>query len=114
MVTFTSAGVSDAAADEVSVVEGESATLNSGFKRTQKDRMGWYFNNIRIAGLNGDQINICADDVCPKTFRGRLKLDNTSGSLIIANTRKTDSGPYQLQINNGRMEKKFIVTVQGT
>ncbi|XP_073793247.1 uncharacterized protein si:dkey-19a16.12 isoform X2 [Danio rerio] len=106
-------GVSDAAADEVSVMEGESATLNAGIVKTQKDRIRWYFNGSRIAELNGDQVKICVDDVCPDRFRGRLQLDNTSGSLIVTNTRKTDSGLYQLQINSRRTEKKFILSVQG-
>ncbi|XP_073792243.1 uncharacterized protein isoform X1 [Danio rerio] len=105
--------VSDAAADKVSVMEGESATLNTGIIKTQTDRIRWYFNNNRIAELNGDQVKICVDDVCPERFRGRLQLDNTSGSLIITNTRKTDSGLYQLQINSRRTEKKFILSVQG-
>ncbi|XP_056303728.1 uncharacterized protein LOC130215894 isoform X1 [Danio aesculapii] len=109
-----SRGVCDVATDvPVSVTVGESATLDTGIIRTQKDRIRWYFNNNRIAELNEGQMKICTDDVCPERFRGRLQLDNTSGSLIITKAKKTDSGPYQLQINSRRTEKKFIFTVQG-
>ncbi|CAM4660137.1 unnamed protein product [Leuciscus chuanchicus] len=115
-------GVSAAERDEVkrkSVKEGESVTLDSGVIKSTNDVMTWYFNEILIAEITGDQSKICTDDQCKERFRDRLKLDHQTGSLIITNTRNTDSGEYKLQIiiNNSRFSitrvKRFSVSVIG-
>ncbi|KAK7126571.1 hypothetical protein R3I94_017913 [Phoxinus phoxinus] len=49
-------------------------------------------------------------------FRGRLQLDNKTGSLTITNTRITDSELYTLQIitsNREAIERKYRVIVYG-
>ncbi len=120
---ISSSGPSDVAADEVSVSvkEGDSVTLQPDVKTNQQDRIRWYFNDTRVAQMNGDFSITCTDVQCNEgneIFRGRLKLDHQTGSLTITNTRTTDSGLYRLQIssrnnsNNENIEEIFSVTVQ--
>ncbi|KAK7126486.1 hypothetical protein R3I94_017839 [Phoxinus phoxinus] len=74
--------------------------------------MTWYFNDTCITEITGDQSNICTDDQCKERFRDRLKVNQTA-SLIITNTRNTDSGDYNLKIIYDRFNiiKSFSVTV---
>ncbi len=70
----------------VSVMEGDSVTLNTDVKINQQEKIHWYFNDIRIAYINGDLSDICTDVQCnegTERFRDRLKLDNQTGSLTI-------------------------------
>ncbi|XP_077081459.1 uncharacterized protein LOC143735239 [Siphateles boraxobius] len=111
-------GASGVDTDRVSVMEGDSVTLNTGFQTNQQDRIRWYYNDIRIAQINRDQSKICTDVQCNKDterFRDRLKLDHQTGSLIITNIQNTDSGVYQLQISSGSSdsEKTFSVILYG-
>ncbi|XP_052446549.1 uncharacterized protein LOC127988074 [Carassius gibelio] len=104
---------------EKSVKEGESVTLHSGVVRQPNEVMRWYYKDIPIAEITGDQSNsICSDVQCKERFRDRLKLDHQTGSLTITNTRTTDSGEYKLEISRkGRLgnsainEKSFGVNV---
>jgi len=80
---------------------GESVTLDPGVTNTS-EVMTWYFKDIPIAEITGDQSQTCTDVQCEERFRVRLKLDHQTGSLIITNTTNTDSGLYKLQINNSR------------
>ncbi|XDV23879.1 hypothetical protein PO909_028244, partial [Leuciscus waleckii] len=112
---ISSSGASGAVTDEVSVMEGDSVTLNSGVQTNQQDRIRWYYNGICIAQINRDQSKICTDVQCNEgneRFRDRLKLDHQTGSLTIMNTRNTDSGVYQLHIGSDS-EKIFSVFVTG-
>ncbi|XP_048038378.1 uncharacterized protein LOC125263394 isoform X2 [Megalobrama amblycephala] len=102
----------------VSVMEGDSATLNTGVQTNQQESIRWYFNDIRIAQINGDLSRICTDVQCNEgtgRFRDRLKLDHQTGSLTITNTRNTDSGDYELLIINSSSysRKTFSVSVHG-
>ncbi|XP_016409580.1 uncharacterized protein LOC107741387 [Sinocyclocheilus rhinocerous] len=81
-----------------SVKEGEAVTLDSRVIKIQNDMMTWYFNDILITEITGDQSKICTDEQCKERFRDRLKLDHQTGSLTITDTRTTDSGLYQLKI----------------
>ncbi len=97
--------------------ERESVTLYTGVVNPD-DLMMWYFNDILIAEITGDN-KICTDVQCKdgdERFRDRLKLDNQTGSLTITNTRTTDSGDYKLQISNSGSSvimRSFRVTVTG-
>ncbi|KAF4097217.1 carcinoembryonic antigen-related cell adhesion molecule 1-like [Onychostoma macrolepis] len=104
-----------AGAEGVSVMEGDPVTLNTDVTITPQQRIKWYFNDNRIAQIIGGQSSICTDAECPERFRDRLKLDHQTGSLIITDTRTTDSGFYRLQIvSNTISDKTFNVTVIGT
>ncbi|XP_058616455.1 uncharacterized protein LOC131530290 isoform X2 [Onychostoma macrolepis] len=99
-----------------SVKEGESVSFDPGEIKKQNNLMAWYFNNSLIAEIIGNQSKICTHDQCEdadERFRDRLKLDHQTGSLTVLNTRTTDSGDYQLQINSSRISiiKIFSVTV---
>ncbi|XP_698054.5 fibroblast growth factor receptor 1 [Danio rerio] len=96
-------------AEPVSVKEGDSVTLHTGVKTNQQDDVKWYFNNITIVEITGDQSKICEDYRCKERFRDRLKLDHQTGSLTIFDIRNTDSGYYQLIVLN--TVKSFNVSV---
>ncbi len=114
---FSSSGASGVEA-EVSVMEGDSVSLHTGVKTDQQHTIRWFYNNIRITQITGDQSKFCSDDLCPERFRDRLELDQT-GSLTIRNTRTTDSGDYHLQITSSsssfsvRRMRSFSVSVTG-
>ncbi|CAM4660540.1 unnamed protein product [Leuciscus chuanchicus] len=99
----------------LSVMEGDSVTLNTGVQTNQQEKIKWYFNDTRIAQITGDLNKICTDVQCnegTERFRDRLKLDNQTGSLTITNTRTEDSGVYKGQIINGSsIPRIFNVTV---
>ncbi|XP_056304386.1 fibroblast growth factor receptor 3 isoform X2 [Danio aesculapii] len=108
-------GVSGVDKDEVFVSRGDSVTLQTGVETNQQDRFMWFYEGIRIAELRGDLSYICTDVQCDEDaerFRGRLKLDNQTGSLTIVNTIFTDRGEYQMKINStsgSSREKIFYV-----
>ncbi|XP_016314648.1 SLAM family member 9-like [Sinocyclocheilus anshuiensis] len=82
----------------VSVMEGDSATLNINDTDIQKeDQIMWRFGHILIAHINRkNNKSMVYDDKAGERFRGRLKLDNETVSLSITNTRTTDSGVYNI------------------
>ncbi|XP_016396741.1 uncharacterized protein LOC107730409 [Sinocyclocheilus rhinocerous] len=112
----TTRGVSGVDTDRVSVsvMEGDSVTLNTGVKTNQQDDIKWYFSGFLVAHISGDQSKNCTDVQCnegTERFRDRLKLDHQTGSLTITNTRTTDSGDYKLQIfSSSDSETIFNVT----
>ncbi|XP_056304471.1 uncharacterized protein LOC130216603 [Danio aesculapii] len=113
-VSILSSGVTGVHADVVlvSVMEEDSVTLHTGVIKQQHEYIKWYFNDIRIAQLNGDVSDMCTDVQCnngTERFRDRLKLDNQTGSLTIINIRNTDAGDYELVSDNEEMI--FNVTV---
>ncbi len=90
------------AVKSVSVTEGDSVTLESGLTGLQtRDLITWTFGHpvTEIARINKEdgKFSTC-DDVLDGRFRDRLKLNHQTGSLIITNTRNTDSGDYTVNI----------------
>ncbi|XDV23814.1 hypothetical protein PO909_028212, partial [Leuciscus waleckii] len=117
-ITVSSPVASGVGSDKVSVsvMEGDSVTLNTGVQTNQQEEITWYYNDTQIAQINGDLSYICTDVQCnedTERFRDRLKLDHQTGSLTITNTRNTDSGEYKLKIIISNSEKTFHVFVTG-
>ncbi|XP_043078581.1 uncharacterized protein LOC122327345 isoform X2 [Puntigrus tetrazona] len=96
-----------------SVKEGESVTFDPGESKNPNDSLTWYFKDILITEITGDQCKICTDVQCDDRFRHRLKLDRQNGSLTIMNMRTSDSGLYNLTVTNIRFNtiKSFRVDV---
>ncbi|KTG42868.1 hypothetical protein cypCar_00039749 [Cyprinus carpio] len=113
-------GVYSVGADRVSVnvTEGDPVTLHTNVTTNQHETIKWYFNSTLIAHITGDLSKICTDVQCnegTERFRGRLKLNNQTGSLTIMNITNTDSGDYTLEIINtgSDSEKIFNIIVHG-
>ncbi len=96
----------------VSVMEGDSVTLNPDQTQIKTFYLiEWRFGDSAIAQTDGKDISYPPHT---EIFRGRLKLDLT-GSLTIKNMKTKHSGLYQLKISlsDGTEYGKFNVTVYG-
>ncbi|XP_051762597.1 uncharacterized protein LOC127519141 [Ctenopharyngodon idella] len=98
---------------EISVLEGDSVTLNSDLTEMKDDDLiQWRFltEMTLIAEINvtADRITVY-DDVLDGRFRDRLKLDKQTGSLTITNITTEYAGLYTLLINSAW--KFFILHV---
>ncbi|XP_039547186.1 uncharacterized protein LOC120492919 [Pimephales promelas] len=106
--------VHDAKTDEmISVMEGESITLNSGVTETlRSDYILWCFgpSEIRIADIDEQVITIYEQST---RFKDKLQLDSQTGSLTIKDIRTTNSGLYKLTVlsQRGVSHKTFTVSV---
>ncbi|XP_048036200.1 uncharacterized protein LOC125261683 isoform X2 [Megalobrama amblycephala] len=96
----------------VSVMEGDSVTLNTDVTEAQKYLLiQWTFGGTRIAEVSRLMQTSSTYDGPDERFRDRLKVDQT-GSLTITNTTTTDSGLYQLTIvSRGSSYINFNLTV---
>ncbi|XP_056109167.1 uncharacterized protein LOC130086990 [Rhinichthys klamathensis goyatoka] len=112
-------GVEAERKEKLSVMEGDSVTLNTGVQTNQQYLIKWYYNGIHITQINRDLSYNCTDIQCDEDterFRGRLKLDHQTGSLTITNITNTDSGMYTLLIfsDSRRLSLKILsVSVNG-
>ncbi|KAA0711980.1 hypothetical protein E1301_Tti023348 [Triplophysa tibetana] len=107
-------------ADEVksvSVMEGDSVTLHTDLTHIQTpDEILWMFEpqGTGIAEIHkqSNSSYIYDDDA---SFKGKLQLDDQTGSLTITNIRIKNSGLYKLTVRNNkkRFYKKFNVTIYG-
>jgi len=99
--------------DSVSVMEGDSVTLNTDLTEIHKDdHIRWSSTgNIILAEISKGARVLLAHDPGSKIERikNRLKLDGQTGSLTITNTTTEHTGVYQLEINS--MIKSFSLTV---
>ncbi|XP_026105043.1 uncharacterized protein LOC113076559 [Carassius auratus] len=90
-------------------MERDSVTLNTDLTEIQRDDLiMWTFELVLISKINGKDDK---REFYDERFRDRLKLDQT-GSLIITNTRTTDSGEYK--VTSSRREtplNTFNITV---
>ncbi|XP_077083157.1 uncharacterized protein LOC143736299 [Siphateles boraxobius] len=103
------------AVKSVSVMEGDSVTLQADTELQTKDLIMWNFGTNRsLLAKNNRETNYISinDDVPDGRFRDRLKVDHQTGSLTITNTRITDSGLYEETISSETHTKhRFSVTV---
>ncbi|XDV23677.1 hypothetical protein PO909_028155 [Leuciscus waleckii] len=102
--------------DSVSVMEGDSVTLNTNVTEIRKyDDILWKFGaeKSQIAKMNKKKQNFSTfDDVPDGRFRDRLKLDDQTGSLTITNTTTEHTGVYQLDLSGAKKSSKtFNVSV---
>ncbi|XDV23801.1 hypothetical protein PO909_028207, partial [Leuciscus waleckii] len=113
LVCVLESGVHGVSEHEVNVAKGVSVSLNTDVTTDQQGEIRWYYNDILIAEITGDQSKIFTDDQYDERL-DRLKLDHQTGSLTITNIRYTDSGVYHIQFNSSSdREKIFKVTVWG-
>ncbi|XP_067270843.1 uncharacterized protein [Pseudorasbora parva] len=115
-------GVSELETDEtefksVSAMEGGSVNLATNLTEIQNDdTILWMFGakDFLISHLTRKQgltTFFATDD---ERFRGRLQVDQKTGSLTIRNTRLRHSGQYKLSISRKKTTIKiFNVTVSG-
>jgi len=96
----------------VSVMEGDSITLNTDTELQTDDVIQWRFGSEKspIATINKGTGIFSTSDGPDGRFRDRLKLDHQTGSLTIMNTRTTDSGDYQIR---AKIIHRFSVAVYG-
>jgi len=102
----------------VSVMEGDSVTLNTDLTEIHEDKdIMWTFGDKKtlIARINEKKKMFSTSDDAPDgRFRNRLKLDDQTGSLTITNTTTEHTGVYQLEIGGARKSSKtFSVSVYG-
>ncbi len=93
--------------------EGDRVTLQTGVTQISGDelivwRCGDEGKLIAKADIEAKSSSLYYDE----RFRDRLELDQT-GSLIITNTRSTDSGFYSVKISSRTqtLHERFTVTV---
>ncbi|KAK9958451.1 hypothetical protein ABG768_010571 [Culter alburnus] len=111
-------GASGAESDEtVTVMEGDSVTLHTNLTEVQNDdTILWLFGPkdsilSQITRKHDLTSLFITDD---RRFRGRLQVDQNTGSLTIRNTRFRHSGQYKLSISREKTTTKiFNVTVIG-
>ncbi len=104
------------AVTSVSVMEGDSVSLQTHTELQTHDQISWIFglSETRIAEIIKDTGRVSTYEGPDGRFRNRLKLDHQTGSLTITNTRTTDSGLYQIFISGRRkITYRLGVTVSG-
>ncbi|KAK9967288.1 hypothetical protein ABG768_001695 [Culter alburnus] len=98
----------------VSVMEGDSVTLNSDVTEVlRNDQILWMFGprETRIAEIYKQNIDMYDSN---EIFRDRLWINSQTGSLTIINIRSEHTGLYKLQIISdirGVSYQRFSVTV---
>ncbi|XP_051745013.1 uncharacterized protein LOC127509870 isoform X3 [Ctenopharyngodon idella] len=98
----------------VSETEGNPVTLQTDTETHGDELIVWRFGDegkiIAKQDLEAKSPPLYDPD---ERFRDRLKLDHQTGSLIITNTRITDSGIYEVKISSSKqtLYKRFTVTV---
>ncbi|XP_026054540.1 uncharacterized protein LOC113040401 isoform X1 [Carassius auratus] len=83
---------------KVSEMEGDKVTLNTYIIKKEHDKLLWYFEDTRIALVNGHPNTSCLYDGEDGRFRDRLKVDYKTGSLIITNITTEHTGRYEAEI----------------
>ncbi|XP_056303286.1 uncharacterized protein LOC130215496 [Danio aesculapii] len=95
----------ESVSNTVSVMAGESLILITNFNVERDEKLQWTFEGVTLAsGMNGDVSKTLYKSNW--RFKGRLELHHQTASLTVKNTRRSDSGVYQLNFWNRR--KKHI------
>uniref|UniRef100_A0A8C2D1A7 Ig-like domain-containing protein n=1 Tax=Cyprinus carpio TaxID=7962 RepID=A0A8C2D1A7_CYPCA len=98
--------------ESVSVMEGDSITLNTDvIEILEDDDILWKFGAEKslIAEISREkQIFFKYDNVHDGIFRDRLKLDNQTGYLTITNLTTEHAGLYELQISGAKLTSKIF------
>jgi len=100
----------------VSVMEGDSVSLNSDLTEIQRgEEIMWRFGPNRNLIAETDGVNNMIHYGPDGRFRDRLKLDYKTGSLTIMNIRTEDAGVYEVKIIGSHSSSiyRFTVTVYG-
>uniref|UniRef100_A0A673J1M7 Ig-like domain-containing protein n=1 Tax=Sinocyclocheilus rhinocerous TaxID=307959 RepID=A0A673J1M7_9TELE len=102
--------------ETVSVMEGDSVTLNTEVTEIREDDdILWKFgadNSLLAESSREKQIFSTSDDVLDGRFRDRLRLDHQTGSLTITNITSEHAGLYKLDIIGVKWSSKtFSVSV---
>ncbi|XP_058616363.1 uncharacterized protein LOC131530228 [Onychostoma macrolepis] len=115
---MTTTGVFGAETNEiqsVSVIEGDSVTLNTDVTEIRKnDDILWKFGAEKslIAKINREAGISSISDGPDGRFRDRLKLNNQTGSLTIINITTKHAGLYEVKIVAAKLSSKtFNVSV---
>ncbi|XP_039538733.1 uncharacterized protein LOC120486637 isoform X2 [Pimephales promelas] len=98
----------------VSVMEGDSVSLNSGLTEIQRgEKILWALGRNRDLIAETDGVKNTFNDRPDGRFRGRLKLDKKTGSLTIMNITTDHTGVYVLDISgiSSSSTYRFTVTV---
>ncbi|KAK7126432.1 hypothetical protein R3I94_017798 [Phoxinus phoxinus] len=98
----------------VSVMEGDSVSLNSGLTEIQEgEEITWTFGSNGPLLAKTDGVKNTIPDNLDGRFRDRLKLDKKTGSLTVVNIRTEDAGVYKVQISGSSSSSthRFSVTV---
>nr|XP_055074150.1 SLAM family member 9-like [Misgurnus anguillicaudatus] len=110
-------GVDGDEVKSVSVMEGDSVTLHTDITQIQRDdHIRWLFESHGTHTaeiMKWANLSLIYDDEGGGRFKGKLQLNNQTGSLTITNISITNSGLYELKISNSRgtSYKRFNVTV---
>ncbi|XP_058616317.1 uncharacterized protein LOC131530172 isoform X2 [Onychostoma macrolepis] len=112
-VTVSGVFADSDAVKSVSVMEGDSVSLQTHTELQTEDEIMWTFGDpqTRIADIDTKHRIFSTFDVLDGRFRDRLKLDHQTGSLTITNTRTTDSGLYRVTIIRNRTEISYRFNV---
>ncbi|XDV24161.1 hypothetical protein PO909_028410, partial [Leuciscus waleckii] len=101
----------------VSVIVGDSVTLNSGTIIQRDDVIEWRFLNSPIAEHNRKTGIFSTSDGPDERFRHRLQLDPQTGSLTIRKTGPKHSGDYEAGIRKSSrthtIHTSYSVTARG-
>ncbi len=105
----------------VSVLVGDSVTLNTDLTEIQTDdetQSRFKHQNSPVAEINRKARKISTNDDTDGRFRDKLQLDNLTGSLTIRNIGIKHSGLHEADISTSSSSKHtihkiFNVTVSG-
>ncbi|XP_052446720.1 uncharacterized protein LOC127988153 [Carassius gibelio] len=95
-------------AEYVPVRKGDDVTLHTDSKIQRSDQIRWMFGDKNLIAeiKEGTGEMATYDDVLEGRFRGRLKLDEQTGSLTITNFRTDHTGLYKMKISRSAGKSK--------